>query len=102
MQQPWANIFLPDGGGESRLGLHTDPRRPHECRGSCRPLDDCPDAQDARRTAGTGPRLNEECELSTPSRSVTSASIDCRLRVLIPGLLHQRGQHASAGDVVEV
>jgi len=28
--------------------------------------------------------------------------IGCRLRVLVPGLSHQRGQHASAGDVVEV
>jgi hypothetical protein len=30
------------------------------------------------------------------------ASINCTLRVLVPGLSHQRGQHASAGDVVEV
>ena len=27
---------------------------------------------------------------------------DCRLWVLVPGLSHQRGQHASASDVVEV
>ena len=39
---------------ENHLGLYTDPRRSEECRTSCRPLDDCPDSQEARLTAGAG------------------------------------------------
>jgi transposase InsO family protein len=35
----------PDGGGESHLGLHADPRGAEERRTSSGPLDDCPDPQ---------------------------------------------------------
>ena len=41
-----------DGGGESHLGLHADPRRSEERRASGRTIDDRPDPQCARHPAG--------------------------------------------------
>ena len=43
-----------DGGRESHVGLHADPRSPQETWASCWPLDDHPDSQEARTAAGAG------------------------------------------------
>ena len=53
-----------DGGGESDVGLHADPRRAQECRASRRPLDDRPDSQSrtaCRRCRSARPRGRRFC-----------------------------------------
>jgi hypothetical protein len=49
-----STLGRPDGGRESHLGLHVDPRSPQESWASCWPLDDRPDSQEARTAAGAG------------------------------------------------
>jgi hypothetical protein len=49
-----SRLGRPNGGRESHLGLHADPRSPQESWASCWPLDDRPDAPEARTAVGAG------------------------------------------------
>ena len=44
----------PDGGGESHLGLHPDPRCSEDCRAPRGTLDDCANPEGARPATGSG------------------------------------------------